>query len=118
MVYYFLYKAGQWLALHLPLRFSYALAVFFSDVHYMLADKDRLYTMGNLRAIFPDKSIRELKKIRRTMFRNFAKYLVDFFGFPVIDESYIQRYITIKNRHYIDQSLAKKKGVILLTALS
>ena len=102
--------------LHLPLKFSYILAVFVSDLHYIFADKDRQYTMANLKAIFPDKTNKEIRKIRRGMFRNFAKYLVDFFRFPIIDESYIRHYITIENRGYIDDALARKKGVIVLTA--
>jgi lauroyl/myristoyl acyltransferase len=116
MINYFLYKTGQWLVLHLPLKFSYVLAILISDLHYIFADKDRLYTMGNLQAIFPNKTPKELRKIRRRMFRNFAKYLVDFFRFPIIDEQYIKRYITIDNRQYIEQSLAKNKGVVVLTA--
>lgn len=116
MIYYSLYKAGQWLVLHLPLKLSYALAVFVSDMHYIFADKDRMYTKGNLKAIFPGKTDKEIKRIRRTMFRNFAKYLVDFFRFPIIDEAYIKRYITVENRPFIDDALARKKGVIMLTA--
>jgi len=50
------------------------------------------------------------------MFRNFAKYLVDFFRFPLIDRAYISRYISIKNLKYIDESANMGKGVILLTA--
>jgi lauroyl/myristoyl acyltransferase len=116
MLNYLLYKIGYWVVMHLPLKFSYALAVFFSDLHYIFADKDRKYTSGNLKAIFPDKSDRELRKIRIRMFRNFAKYLVDFFRFPIIDEKYVNRYVTVKNKQYIEQALAKKKGVVMLTA--
>ncbi|HOU36078.1 MAG TPA: lysophospholipid acyltransferase family protein [Candidatus Omnitrophota bacterium] len=116
MFYYSLYKIGQWLALHLPLKFSYALAVLISDLHYIFADKDRLYTKGNLRAIFPEKPGREIRRIRRAMFRNFAKYLVDFFRFPLIDKAYVSKYITIKNLSYLEEAIAQNKGVILLTA--
>jgi len=111
-----LYSIGQWLATHLPLRFSYALAVFFCDIHFIFADKDRLYTWENLRAIFPDKEPAELRAIRRRMFRNFAKYLVDFFRFPIIDQDYIDRMIKVENRHIVDEELKKGKGVITLTA--
>jgi KDO2-lipid IV(A) lauroyltransferase len=116
MVNVWLYAIGQWLALHLPLRFSYALAVFFCDIHFIFADKDRLYTLENLRVIFPNKSLHEIKQIRIRMFRNFAKYLVDFFRFPIIDQDYIDRYIKIENRHIVDEALKKGKGAITLTA--
>lgn len=116
MLYYSLYKFGQWLVLKLPLRFCYGLAVFLSDVHYMFADKDRLYTWQNLKAIFPHKRTKDIRRIRRRMFRNFAKYLVDFFRFPIIDQNYIEKFITLENRHHIDEALKKNKGVIVLTA--
>ena len=60
MINYLLYKIGYWVVMHLPLKFSYALAVFLSDLHYIFADKDRKYTAGNLKAIFPDKTDRIL----------------------------------------------------------
>ncbi|HQQ06411.1 MAG TPA: lysophospholipid acyltransferase family protein [Candidatus Omnitrophota bacterium] len=116
MIYYALYKAGQWVVLRLPLNLSYALAVLISDLHYIFADKDRLYTKGNLKAIFPEKPNAEIRRIRRAMFRNFAKYLVDFFRFPIIDEAYVRQYITVENRHYLTEAASRKKGVILLTA--
>jgi KDO2-lipid IV(A) lauroyltransferase len=116
MVNVWLYSIGQWLAIHLPLRFSYALAVLFCDIHFIFADKDRLYTGENLRAIFPDKPPKELRAIQRRMFRNFAKYLVDFFRFPIIDQDYIDSMIRVENRHILDKELKKGKGVITLTA--
>ncbi|MCU0651261.1 MAG: lysophospholipid acyltransferase family protein [Candidatus Omnitrophica bacterium] len=116
MINYLLYKIGYWVVMHLPLKFSYALAVFLSDLHYIFADKDRKYTFDNLKAIFPDKTDREIRWIRIRMFRNFAKYLVDFFRFPIINEKYVNRYVTVKNKQYIDQAMVEKKGVIMLTA--
>lgn len=113
---YFLYCIGQFLALVFPLRVAYAVAVFFSDVHYLFANVDRRNVYDNLKAIFPAKSHRELAAIRLRMFRNFAKYLVDFFRFSRIDRRYMSRYVTVENRHFLDQALAKGKGVIALTA--
>jgi KDO2-lipid IV(A) lauroyltransferase len=50
------------------------------------------------------------------MFRNFAKYLVDFFRFSKLDTEYIKRNIKIENMRYVDEALAKGKGVIALSA--
>jgi lauroyl/myristoyl acyltransferase len=113
---YLLYRVGQFLALALPLRFAYGVAVFFSDVRYIFADKDRRAVKENLSAIFPDKTPREIRRIRRRMFRNFAKYLVDFFRHSKIDREYVSRYITIENLQHFDEALARGKGVIVLTA--
>lgn len=116
MLSYILYKIGQFISLHLPLKIAYKLAVFVSDLHYMMADKDRLAVKENLKVIFPEKSEREIHRIRIRMFRNFAKYLVDFFRFSKIDNEYIKKNIQLENIHYIDEALSKGKGAIILSA--
>jgi KDO2-lipid IV(A) lauroyltransferase len=116
MLYYILYRIGQFIALCLPLKIGYLVAVFVSDLHYIFADKDRAAVKDNLKTIFPGKSDREIKKIRIRMFRNFAKYLVDFFRFSKLDTEYIKRNIKIENMRYVDEALAKGKGVIALSA--
>lgn len=113
---YILYRIGQFIALYLPLKITYGIAVFISDIHYLFADKDRAAVRENLKAIFPEKPEKEIKKIRLAMSRNFAKYLVDFFRFPKISLEYIKRNIKIENAHYYDEALAKGKGVIILSA--
>lgn len=113
---YILYRIGQFVALHLPLKIGYKIAVFISDLRYIFADQDRRNVKANLKVIFPDKSEREICKIRIRMFRNFAKYLVDFFRFEKLDTEYIKKNIKIENIHYFDEALSKRKGVIVLTA--
>jgi len=113
---YILYRIGQFIVLLLPLNLGYKLAVFFSDVHYIFADKDRMAVRENLKVIFPEKSEREIRRIRIRMFRNFAKYLVDFLRFSKLDSEYIKRNIKIENIHYINEALSNGKGVITLTA--
>lgn len=116
MVNYTLYRIGQFVALNLPLRIAYKLAVFISDLHYIFADIDRRAVKENLKAIFPEKSDWQIRKIRLRMFRNFAKYLVDFFRSPKLDIDYIKRKVKIENIYYIDKALSMRKGVIVLTA--
>lgn len=116
MVNYFLYRIGQFIAMNLPLKICYKIAVFVSDLHYIFADVDRKLVRENLEAIFPDKPKREVRRLRIRMARNFAKYLADFFRFEMIDREYIKKNIRIENIQYFDEALAKKKGIIVLTA--
>jgi len=116
MINYILYRIGQFIALTLPLKIGYLLAVFVSDLRYIFADKDRQAVRENLKTIFPEKTEREIRRLKIRMFRNFAKYLVDFFRFSKLDTEYIKRNIKIENIHYIDEALAKGKGVIALSA--
>ncbi|MDI6606460.1 MAG: lysophospholipid acyltransferase family protein [Candidatus Omnitrophota bacterium] len=113
---YLLYRIGQFIALKTPLKLAYAIAIFISGLHYLFADKDRRMVRANLKAIFPEKSEREIRGIRLRMSRNFAKYLVDFFRFEKIDKEYIKKNIRIENLHYFDEALSKGKGAIVLTA--
>ncbi len=113
---YTLYRAGQFIALSLPLKLAYRVAIFFSDVHYLFADQDRLDVKENLKAIFPQKSDREIKKIRLRMFRNFAKYLADFFRLKDLDTQYLKKRVRIENIEHLNTAIAQGKGVILLSA--
>lgn len=113
---YILYRLGQFIAVHTPQRIAYAIAVFISDIRYLFAAVDKRGVLNNLRVIFPQKPLKELKDIRLSMSRNFAKYLVDFFRFPIIDKDYIQKNIVVENIHYFDEALSKGKGVVVMTA--
>ena len=116
MYYYILYKIGQFIAIALPLRLGYGLAIFISDLHYIFARQDRVNVTANLKVIFPEKSEQEIRRIRLEASRNFAKYLVDFFRFYKIDTDYIKKNIRVENAHYLDECLSKGKGAIALSA--
>ncbi len=116
MLNYYCYRLGQFIAMTLPLKMAYALAVLLADLRYLFAFRDRRFVFGNLRVIFPDKSSGERHRICRRVFCNFAKYLVDFFRFEKIDKEYISKNIKLENLHYFDQALARGKGVVVLTA--
>lgn len=116
MLNYFLYRLGQFVALILPLKLAYAVAVLISDIHYLFSDLDKAAVEDNLKAIFPEKDAKSIDGIRKRMFRNFAKYLVDFFRFSLLNEEYIKKNIKIENRAYLDEALKKGQGVITLTA--
>ena len=116
MYYYILYKIGQFIAIALPLRLGYRLAIFISDLHYIFARQDRVNVTANLKVIFPEKSEQEIRRIRLEASRNFAKYLVDFFRFYKIDMDYIKKNIRVENAHYLDECLSKGKGAIALSA--
>lgn len=113
---YILYRIGEFLALHLPLKLCYRIAIIISDIRALFAFQDCRQAEGNLRVIFPEKSEKEIRQIRIRMFRNFAKYLVDFFRFSVIDKEYIKQHIELQNLDYFDQVLKDGNGAITLTA--
>ena len=113
---YYFYRLGQFIAVRAPLKLVYKIAVIISDIRYLFAAEDRAAVKENLKVIFPDKSERQIRRIRIRVFQNFAKYLVDFFRFEKLDRKYIQKNIRIENIHNFERALAKGKGVIVLTA--
>lgn len=116
MLNYYLYRFGQFIALTLPLKFVYCFAVFLADLHYFFAFRDRKFVRANLRVIFPNKPAKELRKISLMVFRNFAKYLVDFFRFEKLDLAYIKKNIKLENISNFNDALTGGKGVVVLTA--
>lgn len=116
MLNYILYRIGEFLALLLPLKTAYKIAAVISELHYSFAARDRQKVEENLRAIFPEKSDREISEIKIRIFINFAKYLVDFFRFSKLDNDYITRNVRIENIEYLDAALSKGRGVITVTA--
>lgn len=113
---YIVYRLGQFIALSLPLRWAYFISRLVCDLQYLFAVNDRRAMTQNLRAIFPEKSGREIRRLRRQVVRNFGKYLVDFFRFSKLDRNYIEKSIRIQNKEYLDAALSRGKGVITLTA--
>jgi KDO2-lipid IV(A) lauroyltransferase len=115
MIQYYFYKIGQFFVQHLPLALSYKLATFISDIHYYLSFRDRRSVKNNLKVILP--SSEDIPRLSREVFRNFARYLVDFFYVPEkLDDAYIRDHVTIKNLHYLPEVLKRGKGGIILTA--
>lgn len=113
---YFIYKAGQLLALLLPLKAGYRLALILADMRYFFFFRDRRIVRKNLRVVLEKVDQRRLGYETRWVFRNFAKYLVDFFRFSKLDKEFINKFITIEGRGYLDKALSEGKGVIMVAA--
>jgi len=115
MILYILYKLGIFVSLHTPIKMAYKIAVFIADFHFYLSRRDRGAVLDNL-AVICKKSGKENERMARSVFRNFAKYLVDFFRFSIVNEEYVKRNVTVKGKEYLDEALKKGKGVIFASA--
>ncbi|MDP8265540.1 MAG: lysophospholipid acyltransferase family protein [Candidatus Aceula meridiana] len=115
MIQYYLYKIGQFWVRRLPIKLAYRIAGCISVFKYYLSAKDRRAVKNNLEVIFPGR--KDVSHIARDVFRNFGKYLVDFFRMPgLVDEDYISKNIKVDNLEYLKNALKRNKGVVLLTA--
>ena len=116
MLYFLLYKIGQILVLSLPLKAAYRLALILADMRYLFFIRDRRVVKKNLRAVLGKVNKKRLNFEARWVFRNFGKYLVDFFRFSKLDKNFIDKFITVEGKNYLDEALTKDKGVILVSA--
>ena len=117
MILYLLYRMGVFFALILPVKFSYFMACLFADGFYCISAKDRKAVTDNLSIIMNgSKDEKTLRGMARQVFRNFAKYLVDFFRFQIIDEDYVKKFVRISGENNMKAALAMGKGAIALSA--
>lgn len=117
MILYALYRIGEFLALRLPVRVSYAAACALADIFSAVSHRDRDAVIDNIRTVAAGNADeKKIKRMARQVFRNFAKYLVDFFRFSLYDEKYVKRSVGVEGLDNIDKARARGKGVIALSA--
>lgn len=117
MMMYILYRIGHAMAMVLPLRCAYGLACLLADIYCCIASNDRKAVRANIKLIFDYKvNDKNAGMMAKDVFRNFAKYLVDFFRFSRIDEGYIKKFVRVEGLQNLDAALSKGKGGILLSA--
>ncbi|MFH1776163.1 MAG: lysophospholipid acyltransferase family protein [Candidatus Omnitrophota bacterium] len=111
---YILYKLAQLISQSLPLKAGYKLAEKLALFQYHLSTVDRQSVYGNLQCILNNSDERD--KIAREVFKNFAKYLVDFLRIDKIDKKFIKENIEYRGLEVIEQVLSQGNGLIAVTA--
>ncbi|GAI36554.1 unnamed protein product, partial [marine sediment metagenome] len=77
--------------------------------------RDRQIVKNNLRIALKEDE-KNVAHYSRSVFRNFAKNLVEFFRFPKVDISFLKKFVKIEGQEYFDQAFALQKGIIGITA--
>jgi len=114
---YYLYRIAHFLAVILPRRVGYVIATCVALICYYSQKEDREALKDNIRVVLNRKVPRRLlRRYTRRSYINFAKYLIDFLRFSVINKKYIKKHITIRGNENIDKCLKEGKGVILLSS--
>ncbi len=115
MVRFYIYKFGEFCVLHLPLWLAYCIAMRISDLHYLFSFRDRRSVKNNLKVILQTNE--DVSSLARQVFRNFGKYLVDFFRMKkTVNPEYIKKNIKIVNAQRLEEALSRGKGGIIVTA--
>lgn len=110
------YKIGYSLGKWLPRGVLFHLADLLADATHWTNAEPAGNLRANLRSAFPQRSEREIEELSKNVFRNFARNLVDYGRFPMITTEALDRLLpSIPHLHFIEESFAKGKGVILVT---
>lgn len=112
---YLLYRLGQFLACSLPYSVTCGLANIITDIKYFVSVRDRYIVKNNLNAIL-GRDCKNIDQMVRETFRNFGRYLVDFFRLSKADRCYIEKILEIEGLSHIEEALKKGKGVIAISA--
>lgn len=113
---YYSYIAGFALAKKIPLKICYFVAESIASVYYLMSFRDKRAMRNNLRVVLGDAAgKKEIDRHILRIFKNFAKYLVDFFRLSKFSIEYVNRNIDIRGRENIDGCLRNGKGVITVT---
>lgn len=115
MIRFFLFTFGQFLIDVLPLKFSFRCAIFICDVKYRFSRVDREAVKNNLRCVL--SSCAEVDMAAREMFRNFGRYIVEFFLIRhQIDADYVDKHVDVRGYKKFEEVIAYGRGGIFVTA--
>jgi KDO2-lipid IV(A) lauroyltransferase len=112
---YHLYRFGHFLAKVLPMGLSTTLVMWLCDVHFCISPNDRRAVEKNLKIVC--KRERIFPHEVREVFRNFGKYLLEFFTLQrLLGPEFVKTRVDFKNIQYLSEVLQKGRGGIIVSA--
>ena len=113
---YWAWRVGAGIAQRLPARPLYAFAVAMGEVGYLAWTAKRRIAKHNFSIVLGrPSSDREVARVARRSFRNFAKYIVEIMRFPLLGIADFERLVTIDGWENLRGALALGKGVIFVS---
>ncbi len=102
----------------MPVKWAYAFARSLGLFWYAFSGRHRKVALENLTAVFgADKDASRIRQIARDCFISMATSGVELLLLTRKDpDVFLTKRIKFVNRHYLDQALSRKKGVILASA--
>ncbi|MDD4873246.1 MAG: lysophospholipid acyltransferase family protein [Kiritimatiellae bacterium] len=117
---YVKYRAVDFLSQILPRPFAYWVGLRMADWFYQHDNRGRHAVMSNLRHILEYKGVHPseetLERLSQQTFRNFGKYVVDFFRFTQMSRRQVDRVVSIEHQEYISDAAVLGRGVLTVTA--
>ena len=113
---YWIWRIGAAVAQRLPARVLYPFAVAVGEIGYVLWAAKRRIAKHNFSIVLGRPSTdREVARVARRSFRNFAKYIVEIMRFPLLGVADFERLVSIDGWEHLRGALAHGKGVIFVS---
>jgi KDO2-lipid IV(A) lauroyltransferase len=81
-------------------------------IAYLVDRSHRRIARENLYSVFKDEKGEKIDKIIKRVYLNLGQNLAEFFYIPWVDRRFVDRFVEIKGKKYIDRAFAQGKGVI------
>jgi KDO2-lipid IV(A) lauroyltransferase len=109
---YWISRTGALLGRFVPAGFWYTLADPLADLCYVFARQRRRVLQANLRRVVGDE---EAAAAARRVFRNFARYVIDFYQLPSLSKDALCRRIEFHDWRHLNEALKPGAGGIFVT---
>ena len=109
---YWISRAGAVLGRYIPAGFWYTLADPIADVCYVCAPRKRRLLQANLRRVVGPA---EAPRAARRVFRNFARYVIDFYQLPSLSKEALCRRMEFHDWRNLNDALKPGAGGIFVT---
>ena len=112
---YALARVAVWLFRALPLSLGIRIGGLLGRVAYYLLPTERHRALKHLDIAFSaEMSRKERKRVAERCFENLGKNAVELANFPRLEKD-LNRWITLEGREFLDETLAKGRGIIWVT---
>ncbi len=110
------YRLGFAAAQRIPTSVLYGVADVLGMATYLTCRAPVRIVRANLGRVFPHASDRELSRLARRIFRNYARYLVDYGRFRWVPQEGFEKLIpALEGRENLQEAFDAGRGVILVT---
>jgi len=100
----------------IPLGLRKKLFISAFRLFYHCSAKQRLIALHNLRCAYPEKSIDEIVRIAKGVYRHIGTVVAEFFEIPSITKENLHEWVEFEGIENFHEALAKKKGVLSILA--
>lgn len=112
---YILFRLSGFFFRLLPISLALRIGSLLGELVYLFDARHRSIAYSNIKQAFGSGlSSCALRRVTRGFYRSFGQNFIEMFFLPRFNRRYIEKYITIENRHYIDEAFSRGKGVIFL----